>query len=226
MNNALSYDKLENLPSLKNGWVRLVHRCIYKDHADSIKRNGLVFNRNAAKLSPLQKGSSYPNITSMASVYDETSFWKSMQHDDFLCYDNARYADTKIVFDMPIDEFCLLQTYGRLIKGTIDSKYIIGCIPNVNGANKSLSLSKEKITQAADKSQNNPPLSVQPNNIDTMIEELLLKSKSNKKEELRSHIYETIEHNKKDLQFELSKLETTQNKKTIPLMPIIPKHCR
>lgn len=226
MNNAQQYDKLEDLPSLKKGWVRLVHRCIYKDHVNSIKRNGLVFNRNAAQLSLSQKGGSYYDITSMASVYDETSFWESMRHDDFSCYDNARYADTKIVFDMPIDEFCLLEKYGCLIKGRIDSKYISGCIPNVNGANKNLTLPEEKITQAANKSRNNLPLSVQPNNVDKMVEELLLRCKSDKKEELRTIVYERIKHCREDLQFELYEPKTTQNKETIPLMTRIKKHCR
>ncbi len=216
------YDKLEDLPSLKKGWVRLVHRCIYKDHADSIKKNGLVFNRKSAHLSPSQKGGSYPDITSQASVYDEVSFWKSMQHDDFSCYDNAKYADTKIVFDIPIDEFCLLETWGRRIKGTVDSKYIVGCVPNVNGANKRLQLSKEEIIKKAQQSQKNPPLSVLPNSVKDMIEELLLNCKSDRKEEWRAHIYENINQCKKNLLFDL---QTSQNEKTIPL--IIPqKHCR
>ena len=74
--NKTEYTKLEDLPSLKEGWVRLVHRCIYKDHVDGIRKNGLVFNRSAAKLSPLQKGASYSDITSMASVYNDHLFGK------------------------------------------------------------------------------------------------------------------------------------------------------
>ncbi len=35
VNNQPQYTKLEDLPSLKQGWIRLVHRCIYKDHVDS-----------------------------------------------------------------------------------------------------------------------------------------------------------------------------------------------
>ena len=226
MDNAQQYDKLETLPSLKKGWVRLVHRCLYKDHVNSIKKNGLVFNRNAAQLSSLQKGGSYSNITSMVSVYNETSFWESMRHDDFSCYDNARSADTKIVFDIPMDEFCLLKKYGSLIKGTVDSKYIVGCIPNVNGGNKNLTLPEEKITQAADKSRNNPPPPVRPNNVDDMVEKLLLKCKSDKKEELRTNIYERIKQCKEDLLFELNERKKTPNKRTIPLTAIIRKHCR
>lgn len=219
-NDTPKYDQLEDLPSLKKGWVRLVHRCIYKDHVDSIKENGLVFNRNAAQLSPFQKGGSYPNITSMASVYDEASFWKSMQHDDFSCYDNARYADTKIIFDMPMDEFCLLETCGRHIKGKIDRKYIVACIRNANGENKSLQVSQEKIMRAAGKSRNNLPTRAQPNNISDMIENFLLKCKSNKKEELRTRIYERIERCEEDLRFEQNELKTTQSRERISLTDI------
>ena len=64
VNNQPQYTKLEDLPSLKQGWIRLVHHCIYKDHVDSIRENGLIFNREAAKLSPLQRGSSYIRVKS------------------------------------------------------------------------------------------------------------------------------------------------------------------
>lgn len=204
VNNKMHYDKLEDLPSLKKGWVRLVHRCIYKNHVNSIKENGLIFNREAAKLTPLQRGSSYPNITHMASVYDENSFWDSMHKDDFCYYDNARYADTKIVFDMPLDEFCLLETLGQRIKGKVDSKYIVGCIPNINGANKNLYLSNEEVNKAKQKSQNNPSSSVKPNNVELMIDELIANSKSNKKEQLRDMIHERMNSCKEDLEFDLS----------------------
>ena len=223
INNQPQYTKLEDLPSLKQGWVRLVHRCIYKDHVDSICENGLVFNRGAAKLSPLQKGASYPDITSMASVYDETSFWKSIHKDDFYCYDNARYADTKIVFDMPLDEFCLLERYGRIIKGKVDSKYIIGIISNVNGANKNLILSAEEVNEARQKSQNNPVTSAIPNDVEIIIDELLSNSKYDKKEELRSKIYEGIENTKKDLEFDF---KPDQNKKNTSLAPIYKGYSR
>ena len=173
INNQPQYTKLEDLPSLKQGWIRLVHRCLYKDHVDSIRKSGLIFNREAAKLSSLQKGACYSDITSMASVYDEKTFWESMHKDDFACYDNARYADTKIVFDMPLDEFCLLEVFGRKIRGKVDNKYIVGVIPNVNGANKNLILSAEEVNVAKQKSQNNPSLSVKPNNVEQMIEELI-----------------------------------------------------
>ena len=201
INYQSQYTKLEDLPSLKQGWIRLVHRYIYKDHVDSIRKSGLIFNREAAKLSSLQKGACYSDITSMASVYDEKTFWESMHKDDFACYDNARYADTKIVFDMPLDEFCLLERYGRIIKGKVDSKYIIGIIPNVNGANKSLQTSHEEIDIAEKISRNTPSSSVETNNIETIIDELLANSKSDKKEELRNRVYKNMQRCKKDLEF-------------------------
>ena len=217
------YTKLEDLPSLKQGWVRLVHRCIYKDHVDSICENGLIFNREAAKLSPLQRGSSYPNITHMASVYDEESFWESMHKDDFACYDNARYADTKIVFDMPLDEFCLLETFGRKIRGKVDNKYIVGVIPNVNGANKNLILSAEEVNVAKQKSQNNPTTSATPNDVEMIVDELVSNSKYGNKEELRSRIYERIENCKEDLKFDL---DSNKNKKNASFAFIYKGHNR
>ena len=215
VNNQPQYTKLEDLPSLKQGWIRLVHRCIYKDHVDSIRENGLIFNREAAKLSPLQRGSSYPNITHMASVYDEESFWESMHKDDFCCYDNARYADTKIIFDMPLDEFCFLEKFGQKVKGKIDSKYIVGCISNVNGANKNLILSAEEINAAKQKSLNNPSSSAEPNDVELMIGELLTNLKSDKKDELRNRICERMMSCKDDLEFVL---KSNQNKKNISLI--------
>ena len=32
----IGYSKLEDLPSLRDGWVRLVHRCIYKNNVKNI----------------------------------------------------------------------------------------------------------------------------------------------------------------------------------------------
>lgn len=223
VNNQPQYTKLEDLPSLKQGWIRLVHRCIYKDHVDSVRENGLIFNREAAQLTPLQKGACYSDITSMASVYDEESFWDSVYKDDFACYDNARYADTKIVFDMPLDEFCLLEKVGRKIRGKVDSKYIVGIIPNVNGANKNLILSAKEVYTAKQKSQNNPPSQAYPNDIKVIIDELLSASKYDKKEELRSKIYESIKRCKEDLEFDF---KPNQNHKTISLKAIHKVHSR
>jgi hypothetical protein len=51
-------DKLEDLPSLRSDYVRLVHRLVYGNGAnfDSIKQNGLIFNRQAAGCLPSQRG--------------------------------------------------------------------------------------------------------------------------------------------------------------------------
>ncbi len=223
INYQSQYTKLEDLPSLKQGWIRLVHRCIYKDHVDSIRKSGLIFNREAAKLSSLQKGACYSDITSMASVYDEKTFWESMHKDDFACYDNARYADTKIIFDMPLDEFCLLEVFGRKIRGKVDNKYIVGVIPNVNGANKNLILSAEEVNVAKQKSQNNPTTSATPNDVEMIVDELVSNSKYGNKEELRSRIYERIENCKEDLKFDL---DSNKNKKNASLAFIYKGHNR
>lgn len=220
MNTDAKYDKLENLPSLRKGWVRLVHRCIYKDHVNSIKENGLIFNRNAAKLTPLQRGSSYPDITHMASVYDETSFWQSMHKDDFCYYDNARYADTKIVFDMPLDEFCLLQAVGRFIHGKVDSKYIVGCIPNINGANKNLQMSDEEINKAEQKSRTNSASTVQQNNVEVMITKFLAERNVNRREEIRKSLDRRMKQEAEDLEFDIKQ---SQNKKKDTKLSLIPQ---
>ena len=203
------YTKLEDLPALRKGWVRLVHRCVYKDHVASIKANGLVFNRGAAQLTSSQRGGSYSGVCDMASVYNEDSFWQSMRQDDFACYDNARFADTKIIFDMPTDEFCLLETCGRKIKGKIDSKYIVGCVPNINGANEELKQTNKEIIQAELKSRHNPPSSAEVNNVEAMIDELLAKCKSDKKAQLRYMVYERMERCKEELNFELQNEQNT-----------------
>ena len=185
MANEIRHDKLENLPSLKEGWVRLVHRCIYNDSVDSIKKDGLIFNGTAAGLA---RGA-YDRVTQMASVYNETSFWDSMRKDDFFIYDNAKYADTKIVFDMPLDEFCFLQTVGRFVHGKVDSKYIVGCVPNVNGTNKQLVMSDAEINKAEQKSRNNPPSPAQPNNLDVMIAKFLSTLDSDRREQIKTSLY-------------------------------------
>ncbi len=168
------FEQISALPSLRQGWVRVVHRCISNQSSiQNIKLNGLIFNRDAAQLSPVQRGGSYNHITSMASVYDEKGFWQSMVRDDFGCYDNSRYADTKIVFDMPQEEFCFLQNFGRFVKGKIDAKYLVGVVPNINGENPKLSLPQEDVLKAKHISQNSAPSKAEPNNINVMIEDFL-----------------------------------------------------
>jgi hypothetical protein len=163
--------RLEDLPALSPDYVRLVHRLVYGNGRsfESIKQNGLVFNREAAHLAPDQIGGSYNGPSNMVSVYDEALFWASMKHDDFACYDNARYADVKMIFDVPKDEFVFLQKFGRRVHGRIDSKYLVGCVPNYNGANKDLSLNAAQIEKAHYLSQHNPPIQVEENNLEEMM---------------------------------------------------------
>lgn len=188
------YDKLEDLPSLKPKWVRVVHRLIAQDgkNVQSIKSNGLIFNRMAAKCNAHQKGGSYDHVTSMVSVYDEDTFWQSMQQDDFACFNDEKYADTKLVFDMPMDEFCFLQAYGRIIKGKIDSKYLVGCVKNVNGKNLQLKTPVAEILKAEKISKNNPPSDVVPNNLTTLINHLIMKFPKEKREEAGLKICEKM----------------------------------
>ena len=69
----------------------------------------------------------------------------------------------------------------------------------MNSGNKNLQLLEEIITQAMQKSHSNPPASVQPNDVQKMVEDLLLKSKPDKKEELRAKIYEKMNSFKEEL---------------------------
>ena len=200
MANEIRHDKLENLPSLKEGWVRLVHRCIYNDSVDSIKKYGLIFNGIAAGFA---RGA-YTHVTQMATTYNETSFWDSIRKDDFFIYDNAKYADTKIVFDMPLDEFCFLQAVGRFVHGKIDSKYIVGCVPNVNGTNKQLVMSEAEINKAEQKSCNNPPSSAQPNNLDVMITKFLSTRNADRREQIKSSLYKLMKDNAEEIGVEVN----------------------
>lgn len=189
------YNKLEELPALPAGWVRVVHRCIATPQKiENIKNNGLIFNRDAAGCSPYETGGSYNNITSMASVYNENDFWQSMKQDDFACYNDAQYADTKIIFDIPIKEFAFLQNYGRYIKGKIDAKYLVGYVKNYNGANPKLKLPANEIDQARKISQTNPPTIVSANKISDLIAELQAKYTNAKEHK----IVQTIENCIKD----------------------------
>lgn len=192
----IKHDKLEDLPALKEGWVRLVHRCIYNDSVDNIKENGLIFNGKAAGA----KRGAYDSVTQMATPYNEKSFWDSMREDKFFIYDNAKYADTKIVFDMPLDEFCLLEKIGKFVHGKIDSKYIVGCVPNVNGTNKKLVMDKDEINNAEQKSRNNPPSSAKPNNVEVMIAKFLATKNPDRREEIRDLLYKGIKDTAEDLE--------------------------
>lgn len=178
----MDFDKLEDIPSLKKGWVRLVHRCISNTGCiESIKADGLIFNRVAAGCRSSQRGGNYNRVTAMASVYDEDSFWQSLKQDTFEIFDNAKYADAKLVFDMPLKEFVFLQACGKLAKGKIDSKYLVGCIPNINGSNPNLHCPVTEIARAEQISRHNPPSLVEPNDVTEMIKTLLQNCDSEKK---------------------------------------------
>ena len=210
----VKYDKLEDLPTLSNGWVRLVHRCIAvslgKNKITNIKENGLIFNRNVAQIPPSQRGGTYPSPGYMVSIYNEELFWQSMEKDDFLIFDDAKYADTKIVFDMPIDEYCFLEKYGRAVIGKIDKKYITGIIPNYNGYNKQLTLPKEDVLKAKEKSLANKKALPTSTSMDELIETLQQRFKTLSKEK----VLNTINIEK---EYILSELKEIPSEKTKPL---------
>lgn len=187
---AVLFDELEKLPPLKENWVRLVHRLVVGDgkSVNDIKQNGLVFNKQAAEVSYLQRGGSYPNLSSMVSVYNENLFWKSMENDDFANFDNARYADAKLIFDIPLEEFAFLQAYGKYVKGKVDAKYFVGCIKNVNAGNSSLALNEKEVKKAKEKSVNGLKRQVVENNVKLLINSLLNKVTMGDKEYLKEVI--------------------------------------
>lgn len=191
---AVLFDELEKLPPLKENWVRLVHRLIIGDGKgiDDIKQNGLIFNRQAAEVSVLQRGGNYQNLSSMVSVYNENLFWKSMEKDDFANFDNARYADAKLIFDVPLEEFAFLQAYGKYVKGKVDAKYLVGCVKNVNASNPTLTLSEKEVRRAKEKSVSRPNKKVAENNVKLLINSLLNKVKMGDKEYLKEVINQKI----------------------------------
>ena len=210
------FEELCQIPPLQKGWVRLVHRCIDKGNTVSnITKFGLVFNKEAAGLSSI-KGGSYSSITEMASAYDENGFWDSLRHDDFYCYDNARYADTKLIFDIPLEEFCFLETFGRRIKGKVDAKYFVAKIFNINGANSDITLPQEQVRQAQSISRNNPYPQVQVNNLEEMIDNLLEKLPLEKRVEMKEIIKKTIDRNKADFLFEIQEIRKNKQFRSAP----------
>jgi hypothetical protein len=210
----VKYDKLEELPALPNGWVRLVHRCIAislgKNKVASIKENGLIFNRNVAQISPSQRGGTYPSPGYMVSVYNEELFWQSIEKDNFIIFDDAKYADTKIIFDMPIEEYCFLEKYGRVAIGKIDKKYITGVIPNYNGHNKHITLPKEDVIKAKQKSLANKKELPTPTPIDVLIASIQQRFKTMSKEK----ILNSINIEKEDILYEINK-QLSETTKTV-----------
>lgn len=158
--------QLGDLPPLKQGFVRLKHRCM-SENVGKILGEGLVFNRGVAKTNV--GGACYDDITAMATCYENSNeFWDSMKKDDFSCFDNSRFADTQIIMDMPLKEFEFLQSYGRFVHGKVDSKYIVGVVRNYNGSNKGLVIPATEVEKAQKQSENNEERTVNVNDIEMM----------------------------------------------------------
>ena len=210
------FDELCQIPPLREGWVRLVHRCIDKGSTvANITKFGLVFNKEAAGLTNI-KGGSYNSITEMASAYDENGFWDSLKHDDFYCYDNARYADTKLIFDIPLEEFCFLETFGRRVKGKVDAKYLVAKISNINGENSDTTLPQEKIIQAQSVSRSNPYPQVQSNNLEEMIDKFLEKFPFEKRAEKKEKVKDMISRNRDDFLSEMKEIWENKQSNMVP----------
>lgn len=210
------FDELCQIPPLREGWVRLVHRCIDKGSTvANITKFGMVFNKEAAGLTNI-KGGSYNSITEMASAYDENGFWDSLKHDDFYCYDNARYADTKLIFDVPLEEFCFLETFGRRIKGKVDAKYLVAKISNINGENSDITLPQEKIIQAQSVSRSNPYPQVQSNNLEEMIDKFLEKFPFEKRAEKKEKVKDMISRNRDDFLSEMKEIWENKQSNMVP----------
>ncbi len=158
--------RLEELPPLKEGFIRLKHRCM-SESVGMILNAGLVFNRGVAKVNV--GGACYTDITAMASYYENSDeFWNSMKKDDFACFDNSRYADTQVIMDMPIEEFEFLESYGRFVHGRVDNKYIVGVVRNYNGSNKDLVMPEAEVEKAREQSEHNEEINVDANDIKLM----------------------------------------------------------
>ena len=108
-----------------------------------------------------------------------------MEKDDFSNFDNYRYADAKLVFDIPLEEFAFLQAYGKYVKGKVDAKYFVGCIKNVNAGNSTLALSEKEVKKAKEKSINGLKRQVTENSVKILIKKLLDKVKMGDKEYLK-----------------------------------------
>ncbi|MBR5154226.1 MAG: hypothetical protein IKW58_00695 [Alphaproteobacteria bacterium] len=217
--NNSHYMELKDIPSLPKGWVRLVHRCIGtsigKDVIANIKENGLIFNRRVTEISPSQRGGAYDSPGYMVSVYNEELFWQKLEKDDFYIFDDAKYADTQIIFDMPMDEYCFLEKYGRVVVGKIDKKYISGVIPNYNGHNKKITLPKEDVQKAKKISENNPPANIEPIGIDNLINKLQKRFETITKE----RILHSIEVEKENIIYEINEELKDRKLKTFVNIP-------
>lgn len=215
------FDRLESLPSLREGWVRLVHRCVADWRVDNIKKNGLIFNKQVAGLPWNVRGGRYNHPDLMATAHNEESFWLIMQKDDMGCFDDNRTAGAKIILDMPLDEYLFLQVCGKKVKGKIDSKYIVGCVENVNAGNKSLKLPIEEVRKAEKISQNNPPSAVVPNNLEEMKLEFISKYPPERAQSVRKLMEESILREKEDFLYSLKEtIEMTKLVRATGLTPV------
>lgn len=175
-----TFESLSKIPHLKEGWVRLVHRCIAKDSISGFQKNGLVFNREVAKeehaIAERERGGYYDSVTQMATMHTEEDFWNTIKKDELaFCSCAPHYDDIKMVFDVPLEEVCFLRRFGGRIKGKVDAKYLVGCIPNVNGMNPKLTFPVEEVERAQKISQKSESLNVEPNDVNKMIMKLVIK---------------------------------------------------
>lgn len=139
---------LEDLPPLREGFVRVVHQT-RSSSTDSIVENGLIYNREFANSN---KGSKYLDLQSMAIGHTEDSFWNSLEKSGI----RHNGADKKVIFDMPIEECGAHQNTAitQYLSGKISKEYIVGVIDNYGTDDKKLS--HEEAVAIREKVSKNP----------------------------------------------------------------------
>lgn len=139
----------ENLPPLREGYIRLVHQT-HREHTDNLVNKGLIYNREYANKPG--EGGRYSDITSMAIAYDENEFWSSLVKEGI----RHKGADVKAVFDMPLEECGTHQKekLAQYLDGTISRGYLVGVIPNYG--NQDMKLSTEEMEAKKQRSLSNP----------------------------------------------------------------------
>lgn len=127
----------EELPPLREGYIRLVHQT-NKNNIDSIAENGLIYNKKAAGKEHLSL-SNYPDVTSISYAFTEDEFWNSLTQE----HEWHRATDTKVIFDMPAEEYWAhTQEQWFDLGGAISRGYLVGAIPNYGNKNLKLSISE------------------------------------------------------------------------------------
>lgn len=152
----------EELPPLREGYVRLVHQT-HMVHADSIVENGLIYSRKNANKSDFPN---YSDLGSLGVAYDEDAFWNQLTQEGI----RHRGADVIAIFDMPLEE-CgahLKWFLAQYLNGTVSRGYLVGIIPNygtkdINGDVKKLSMFEMQTKKKLSKSNPLPPLYETPN---------------------------------------------------------------